>query len=156
MKSCNKEPTLVASGVLNQIFAMKTKFLYSMICLLFLGITSCSVGDDNADLSETEAHLLGKWDLEGYTVNGTFQEASEETIIEFQRSGVLVGHFTEGEVTGTYSFSGDQLALNFPEGGEIYTIDRFFNNILKLKIEEEFDDQEGIDEVVYHYKKLPN
>lgn len=127
-----------------------------MICLLFLGITSCSVEDDKGDLSETEAHLLGRWDLEDYTVNGTFQEASEETIIEFQRSGVLVGHFTEEEVAGTYSFSGDQLALNFPEGGKIYTIDKFFYNILRLKIQEKFNDQEGINEVVYHYKKLPN
>lgn len=135
---------------------MKTLKFLPFIFLVFLGFTSCSIEDDNEGIGSVEAHLLGKWDLEGHIVNGVFEEAEEEAVLEFKSGGVLVGHSDEGEVTGNYSLSGNQLALVFPGGGDIFIIETLTINVMKLYIEEDFDDVAGLDEVLYQFKKLPN
>lgn len=134
---------------------MKTKILLPVMFLFFIGV-SCSIEDDSGNINSVEAHLLGKWDLEGHTVNGDFQEASEESILEFRRDGVIVGHSAEGEVTGSYTLSGNQIALNFPNGGDIFTIETLNITTLNLFNEEEFDDDPGLDAVLYQFRKLPN
>jgi hypothetical protein len=134
---------------------MKTKFYLPVMILFLLGFSSCSIDDDNGDIDSVEAHLIGKWDLEGYTVNDNFM-AAEGDILEFKVGGVMVGHSDDGEVAGNYTISGNQLALNFPEGGDIFTIQTLNITTLLLYNEEEFDHVEGVDEVLYHFKKLPN
>ncbi|WP_156879213.1 hypothetical protein [Salinimicrobium xinjiangense] len=133
---------------------MKTKFYLPLMFLFFLGLTSCSIDDDNGEIGSVEAHLMGRWDLEGYTVNGTFM-AAQGDILEFKTGGVVVWHSGEEEVTGNYTLSGNQLALNFPDGGDIFTMQTLNITTLLLYNEEEFDDVEGVDEVQYHFKKLP-
>lgn len=124
--------------------------------LFFMGITSCSIDDDNGGIDSIEAHLIGRWELKGHTVNGNFQAATDESILEFKAGGVITGHFEEGEVTGNYSVSGNQMALNFPDKGKVYTIQTLNITTLDLFIEEEFDEVTGVDEVVYHFNKLPD
>lgn len=135
---------------------MKTKFLIPAMFLFFMGITSCSIDDDNGGKDSVEAHLAGRWDLEGHTVNGTFYTTTEESILEFKAGGVIVAHFNEEEVTGNYSFSGNQMAINFPDRSDLFTIETLSITTLKLFNEEEFDEEAGVDEVIYHFKKLPN
>ncbi|KJD33977.1 hypothetical protein PK35_04370 [Tamlana nanhaiensis] len=93
---------------------MKTILKFSLTALLLILVASCSTSDDSTN--EIETQLLGKWLFENPnnnpSVNNSFTFNPNGNVTYSYWTGSGNNYDTE---TGTFSFNGDIMTMDFPE-----------------------------------------
>lgn len=95
---------------------MKSILKFSLLVLSIALVSSCSSDDSDNNQNEIQTQLLGKWLFENPnnnpTVNNSFAFTTSGSVTYSYWTGS--GNNYDNE-TGTYSFNGDVMTMDFPE-----------------------------------------
>ncbi|MEP6261016.1 MAG: lipocalin family protein [Gillisia sp.] len=148
---------------------MKTiKILFALLPL-FLIFPSCSSDDDApADNPVTVSQLLGKWKMDAASINGgAFIPIpdDEDIIYEFKTGGIITisyDFFDDDEnddddiYTGTYTLSNNIVTIIIDGDTVPHTITQISNTSMRLAARFDWDENQGLDDVVFNFTKIPN
>ena len=152
---------------------MKTiKILFALLPLFFI-FPSCSSNDDEQtdNNSQLISQLLGKWRLDGVTINhGDFEPipADQDIIYEFKTGGIITitGDFFDDfddddddddiVYSGTYTVINNILNIRIDGETLPHTITQISNTSLRLAARFDADDDEGLEDVILHFTKMAN
>lgn len=104
------------------------KLFYFIPILLFVAFTSCSKDDDKGSSGD----IIGKWDLEEMTMEGTFEQEGMtmeftgkskniqgENYVIFNEDNTLEGKNSEFEMEIEFNFMGQTITQTFPAGNDL-------------------------------------
>ena len=146
---------------------MKTiKILFALLPL-FLIFPSCSSDDDEPadNNSQVISQLLGKWQLDEVSVDGQEIPEDLDIIFEFKTGGIITitGNFfldddraDDDEVfSGTYTVNNNVINITIDGDTMPHNILQISNTLLRLSARFDADDDPELDNVIYHFIKMP-
>ncbi len=145
---------------------MKTIKILLALLPLFLIFPSCSSDDDNDsdNNSQVISQLLGKWKLDGVTVNGGDFEpipSDDQFIYEFKTGGVITitaDFFDDLDdddvISGTYTVNNNILNVTMDGESLSHTILQITTTSLRLSARMDADEDPGLDDVVFFFTKM--